>query len=100
MKRSLKVSLVASLLVLAGAAQAAECLPHEEAIARLQKDHGESVQGLGVFNRGHSVMELFVSKTGSWTALITRTNGLSCIAASGENWTPTKGATAAFDEPT
>ncbi len=98
MKRTLKVSLVASLLVLAGAAQA-RCLPHEEAIARLQRDYGETAHGLGLGNRGQSVMELFTSKTGSWTILITRTDGLSCIAASGENWTVMEGATAAFEEP-
>ena len=98
MKRTLKVSLVASLLVLAGAAQA-ECLPREEVIASLQQDYGETAKGLGLSNRGPWVMELFVSDTGSWTILVTRSNGLSCIAASGENWTPTEGATAAFEEP-
>ncbi len=36
-------------------------------------------------------MELFTSKSGSWTLLITRTNGLSCIAASGQDWTPVEG---------
>ncbi len=100
MKHTLKVSLIASLLVLAGAAQAQQlCLPHEEAIARLQQQHGESTKGLGVGTRGQSVMELFTSETGSWTILVTRTNGLSCIAASGENWTPTEGTTAAIEEP-
>ena len=99
MKHTLKVSLLVLLLVLAGAAQA-RCLPHEEAIARLQRDYGETAQGLGLGNRGRSVTELFTSKTGSWTILITRVNGLSCIAASGENWTPTEGTTAAVEEPT
>ena len=100
MKRALKVWLVASLLVLAGTAQAQQlCLPHEEAIARLQQLHGETTKGLGVGKRGQSVMELFTSETGSWTILVTRTNGLSCIAASGENWTLTDGTTAAVEEP-
>ena len=91
MKRTLKASLVVSLLVMAGAAQAHQlCLPHEEAIARLQRDYGETAQGLGLGNRGQSVMELFTSRTGSWTILITRTNGLSCITASGESWTATE----------
>ena len=99
MKRTLKVSLLVSLLVPAGIAQA-RCLPHEEAIARLKRDYGETAQGVGLGNRGRSVMELFTSTTGSWTILVTRTNGLSCIAASGENWTPTEGATAAVEEPT
>ena len=99
MKRTLIVSLVASLLVLAGTAQA-RCLPREEAIAQLQQYHGKTARGLGLGNRGRSVIELFTSKTGSWTILITRTNGLSCIAASGENWTPMEGATATVEGPT
>ncbi len=100
MKRTMKVSLVASLLLMAGAAQAQQlCLPHEEAIARLHKYHGEAAKGLGVGNRGQSVMELFTSDTGSWTILVTRTNGLSCIAASGENWTAMEGTTTAVEEP-
>ncbi len=91
MKRTLKASLVVSLLLLAGTAQAHQpCLPHEEAIARLQRDHSETAMGFGLGNRGQSVMELFTSESGSWTVLITRTNGLSCITASGENWTPTE----------
>ncbi len=98
MKRTVKVSLVASLLVLTGTAQA-RCLPHEEAIAQLQQHRGETAHGLGVDNRGRAVLELFVSDTGSWTILVTRTDGLSCITASGENWTPTEGATAAVEEP-
>ena len=101
MKRTLKASLVASLLVLAGTVQARQlCLPHAEAIARLQHDRSETAQGLGLGKRGRSVMELFTSKTGSWTILITRANGLSCIAASGENWTPMERTTATVEEPT
>jgi hypothetical protein len=99
MKRTLKVSLLVSLLVLAGAARA-RCLPHEEAIARLQRDYGETAQGLGLGNRGRSVTELFTSEAGSWTILVTRANGLSCIAASGENWIPMEGTAATAEEPT
>ncbi len=94
----MKVSLVASLLVLAGTAQA-ECPPREEVIARLQQYHGETAKRLGLGKRGQSVVELFVSDTGGWTILVTHTSGLSRNAASGENWTPTEGATAAFEEP-
>ncbi len=89
MKRTLKASLVVSLLVIAGAAQG-QCLPHEEAIARLQRDRSETAMGFGLGNRGRAVLELFVSDTGSWTILVTRTNGLSCITASGESWTATE----------
>ena len=69
-------------------------------MSQLQQSHGETAKGLGLGNRGQSVIELFVSETGSWTILITRTNGLSCIAASGENWTPMDGKLKTEEEPT
>ncbi len=50
--------------------------------------------------RGESVMELFTSETGSWTILVTRTNGLSCIAASGEDWTVMEDKLTPEEEPT
>lgn len=33
-----------------------------------------------------SLVELFVSKTGSWTMLLTRPGGTSCIMATGQSW--------------
>ena len=42
-------------------------------------------------NRGQLVTQLFVSDTGSWTILGTRTNGTSCILASGRDWTVMEG---------
>jgi hypothetical protein len=32
------------------------------------------------------VLELFASKTGSWTMVITNADGRSCLLAAGENW--------------
>ena len=79
------------LLCLPAAAQQL-CLPHAEAISRLQQYHGETAKGLGLGHRGASVIEVFTNATtGSWTILVTRTNGLSCIAASGEDWTTLEG---------
>jgi len=62
------------------------CLPHDDAVAKLKKSYGEEKIGLGLGQRGASVVELFVSETGTWTVLVTRTNGMSCVAASGDNW--------------
>lgn len=55
-------------------------------MARLQRDHGETARGIGVGSGGELVTQLFVSDTGSWTVLGTRTNGTSCILASGHDW--------------
>ncbi len=62
------------------------CLPHSDAVSKLKTTYEEQKIGLGLGQRGSSVVELFVSDTGTWTILVTRTNGMSCIAASGDNW--------------
>ncbi len=63
------------------------CVPHNVAMDQLAKVFNEKVVGLGLGKNRESVVELYVSSHGSWTILVTLTNGLSCIAASGEHWT-------------
>ncbi len=100
MKRALILTLALVSLTAVGAAQAhAACLPHDDAVARLRQLHGETVKGLGLDQRGQSVLELFVSESGSWTILMTRTNGLSCITASGQDWMPTAETTENTEDP-
>ena len=92
----LKKTIVASAAVLmavtanfnvANAQNMSVCLPHADAVSKLKASYDEQKIGLGLGQRGSSVVELYVSDTGTWTVLITRTNGMSCIAASGDNWT-------------
>ncbi len=63
------------------------CLPHADMVAWLKATYEEQKIGRGGGQRGASVVELFVSATGTWTILVTPTNGMSCIATSGDNWT-------------
>ena len=74
--------------VLAGA-QGGPCLPRADAITKLQRQYHEQQIGIGVASRGSLVIELFVSDSGSWTILMTRADGISCVAAAGENWSTT-----------
>lgn len=62
------------------------CLPHEIAVGQLEKGYGERQVGLGIGQGGGAVYELYVADTGNWTILVTRPNGVSCIAASGTDW--------------
>ena len=68
-----------------GAAQAV-CGPRTGLVGKLVEKYGESPQAIGM--RGESaVFEVWASeKTGSWTILVTRPNGLSCIMATGHDW--------------
>jgi hypothetical protein len=63
------------------------CVPHDIAVGQLAEKFNETVVGLGLGKNQQSVVELYVSDNGSWTILVTMTNGISCIAAAGENWT-------------
>lgn len=86
MKYLSRILIVAFLTAFAGTAYA-QCLPHEIAVQNLEKSYGEKPVGLGVAPQGRQVLELFVSETGTWTILMTQTNGMSCITASGTSWT-------------
>ncbi len=65
------------------------CVPHKIAVEQLSDMFNEKVIGLGLGKNQQSVAELYVRSKGSWTILVTLTNGMSCIAAAGENWTDT-----------
>ena len=62
------------------------CLPRETAVTKLEEGYDEHQIGFGVGPGGGAVYELYVSDTGTWTILVTRPDGLSCIAASGDSW--------------
>ena len=61
----------------------------ESVTGQLAKVFNEKVVDLSLAKNHQSVVELYVGDNGSWTILVTLTNGMSCIAAAGENWTDT-----------
>lgn len=71
-----------------GAPQATgRCMPREAALAQLGRAYGEELVGIGIGQRGASVVELYANReTGTWTALVTRPDGVSCAAAAGTDW--------------
>jgi hypothetical protein len=68
------------------AAQMTHCMPRDTMVGKLKTDFDEDQVGIGLSKGGVSVVELYVSETLSWTVIITRTNGVACIAASGTDW--------------
>ena len=70
----------------ASAAQPPICLEHDDATIILDRHYQEQQIGIGLANMGSSVVELYVSESGSWTILVTRADGLSCVMAAGEDW--------------
>ena len=63
------------------------CGTREEVIERLRDTWQEllTANGLAVNNQ---LVELFVSDKGSWTIVLSDPNGRSCVAATGQGWTP------------
>ncbi len=91
MTRLLTTALLSATLALSATAPATAqmrtgCLPHETAVSKLEQGYDEHRVGLGIGPSGNAVYELYVADTGTWTILVTRANGLSCIAASGDSW--------------
>ena len=62
------------------------CHSHADLIKMLDRKFAEQPNALGLQANGHLV-EVFVSNDGtSWTIVVTRPDGWSCIVAVGEHW--------------
>ena len=55
----------------------------------LKQRFGETRQAVGVSADARRIVELFLAPDGSWTIVVTDTQGRSCIVLSGEDWTQT-----------
>ncbi|WP_372833383.1 hypothetical protein [Puniceibacterium confluentis] len=64
--------------------QPANCAPRANVVDRLASKFGETRQSMGL-GTNNSVIEVFASdETGTWTITVTRTDGISCLVASGQ----------------
>ncbi len=67
-------------------AQTVTCLPRDALVSSLETAHGERLTGGGLQNQAR-VIEIWSSdQTGSFTVFVTRTDGMACIVATGQNW--------------
>ena len=70
----------------AAAQNAGRCLPHAEMLKHLASQFKERPVAVGVGANG-AILEVFATIDGAtWTALVTRPNGLSCVVMSGDTW--------------
>ncbi len=70
-----------------GLAQGA-CAPRAELASVLSQQHAEAPVALGLASNGN-LMEVFASNLGeTWTLVMSMPNGISCVVAAGEGWTP------------
>ena len=78
-----------SLMVAPAVAEPAQatipCAARADVIKHLSTKYAEAPVSMGLTTDG-SVLEIFASKSRSFTIIITRPTGVSCLIASGGNW--------------
>lgn len=62
------------------------CAARTQVVDRLAERFGETLQSLGVDDKG-GLIEVYASaESGTWTILATSPDGASCLVASGRSW--------------
>jgi hypothetical protein len=83
--------LLTTLLVVAAPAaavsQISSCGPRADVVDWLTQNYDERPVAFGLIDNSQ-LLEIHVSETGSWTAIISDVNGRSCVVSAGQSWTP------------
>lgn len=79
--------IIAALLLMGMASAFAQsvCGDRAEIIKVLGNKYQEAPRAFGIAGQ-RNLAELFVSKSGSWTMLMTKPEGVTCILATGQSW--------------
>lgn len=67
------------------AQQQPPCVKRADFLKHLESNYKEAPVAMGL-TTGGGLLEVVVSRTGSWTIIVTTPNGISCGVASGESW--------------
>jgi hypothetical protein len=82
---AIAIALTMTLTPISGANAQQMCAKRTEVVNSLGVKYQESTTSVGLVNNG-MMIEVLTSKTGTWTILMTRTNGVACVLAAGEAW--------------
>lgn len=77
--------LVAGISLPAAASHRAVCAAREAVLRQLDENYGERPVATGLASNG-TVLEVLAARSGTWTILVTRPDGTSCVVAAGEGW--------------
>ena len=83
--RTLLASVAITFLLGAPALAQVACGDHGKMVGYLDRDYKEARSGIGLTSNG-AVIELYTARAGSWTLLITKPGGATCMIGSGEAW--------------
>ena len=61
------------------------CGSHQSIAENLKKSYTETPVSMGITS-GSGIIEAFSSPKGTWTLVITQSNGVSCLIAAGQDW--------------
>jgi hypothetical protein len=81
----LSAVLAGSWLFPASVQQEPECGKRADMVKALLLKYREKQRALGIANPT-TVIEIFTSASGTWTILLTRSDGASCIVSAGQDW--------------
>jgi hypothetical protein len=85
---TLLFTIVAALAPIPGDAEAQTvCGPRKELIGYFGRTFGEMPAAIALTDLG-ALLEVLVSPQGSWTIILTRPGGQTCVVATGANWQP------------
>lgn len=79
------IALGAFLMYLAPSHAMGQCGNRADFLKALDEKYNESVKSLAVAGQVNLV-EVFTSKAGTWTILVTTPDGISCMIAAGNSW--------------
>jgi hypothetical protein len=82
------IALLTGILCIPTMADAAspKCGPRTEVLSQLAKKYSEVPAAIGLASSG-ALIEVLTSDDGAtWTILVSRPNGTSCLVAAGEEW--------------
>jgi len=89
---------ILTITLTANAAHAANCAERDKVVSKLTSGYGETFAGGGMQNENRIYEVWFSEDKGTWTILMTRPDGSTCVMASGTHWreglpgdTPAKG---------
>lgn len=64
----------------------AKCGDRDKIIKVLRNDYKEVPLAMGLSQKSTEAFEIFTSEKGTWTVMMTMSNGQTCIMAAGHSW--------------
>ena len=83
----MKHIIISALIALAPVTSHAstQCAPHDAAVVHLADKFKETRRMVGLDANGN-MFEIFASDNGTWSAVLTTPDGISCMVGSGDNY--------------